>query len=154
MGVAVLQRQGLKRMFIHKALFSQTSIPLVEKSLDAATLRARAIAANLANLGVPGYRRIEVDFESQLREALDMRKLQGTVDQPGHIPLGRPDPESVMPRAYRSNDPTLPGEVNNVDVDMEAAKLAENQILFNFGVKFIQDRKGDIVSAIHGNPGQ
>jgi flagellar basal-body rod protein FlgB len=51
----------------------------------------------------------------------------------------------------RSQDPTLPGEINNVDVDMEAAKLAENQILFMFGIKFIQDRKADIAAAISGH---
>jgi flagellar basal-body rod protein FlgB len=67
--------------------------------------------------------------------------------------IGRPDPERVEPFAYRSQDPTLPGEINNVDVDMEAAKLAENQLLFMYGVKFIQERKADVTAAITGNPG-
>jgi flagellar basal-body rod protein FlgB len=33
-------------------------------------------------------------------------------------------------------DPTLPSGVNNVDVDKEMAKLAENQIMYNFGIRF------------------
>lgn len=138
-------------MFLKEALFTRTSIPIVEKSLDACTLRGRAISNNMANLTTPGYQRIEVSFEERLKSALDLRNLAGTADKPGHMPLGRPDPDTVKAYAYRSKDPILPGDINNVDVDTEAAKMAENQILFNMGVKFIQSRKGDIVSAIKGN---
>lgn len=137
-------------MFIKNALLSRTSIPAVEKSLDAAALRSRAIASNLANVDTPGYQRIEVAFEAALRAALDRKTPQGVADQAGHLPLGRPDLEQVHAMAFRSQDPTKPGEVNNVDVDLEMAKLAENQILFNYGVKLIGLRKGDITSAIKG----
>jgi flagellar basal-body rod protein FlgB len=139
-------------MFLKDALFSRTSIPIAAKSLDASALRARAIAANLANATTPGYQRIEVSFEDRLRQALDPERLQGTADQEGHMDIGRIEPARVEPVAYRSQDPTLPGEINNVDVDQEAAKLAENQILFMYGVKFIQERKADITAAITGHP--
>lgn len=138
-------------MFLKDAVFSRTSIPAVEKSLDAATLRGRAIAANIANASTPGYQRIEVAFESQLRAALDKRIPAGEGEKPGHLPVGRPDLERVTPVAYRSEDPTKPGEINNVDIDLEMGKLAENQILFNFGVKLIGARKTDIMSAIKGH---
>lgn len=140
-------------MFLKEALFSRTSIQTVAKSLDACAMRGRAIAANLANATTPGYQRIEVSFEDRLKKALDGAGLQGTADQTGHMPIGKPDLDQVRPIAYRSQDPTLPGEINNVDVDEEAAKMAENQILFSYGVKFIQERKGDISSAISGQPG-
>jgi flagellar basal-body rod protein FlgB len=140
-------------MFLKEALFSRTSIQAVAKSLDACAMRGRAIAANLANATTPGYQRIEVSFEDRLKKALDGGGLQGTSDQPGHLTLGKPDLDQVRPIAYRSQDPTLPGEINNVDVDAEAAKLAENQILFSYGVKFIQARKADITNAITGQPG-
>jgi flagellar basal-body rod protein FlgB len=140
-------------MFLKEALFSRTSIQTVAKSLDACAMRGRAIAANLANATTPGYQRIEVSFEDRLKKALDGGGLQGTADQAGHMAVGKPNPDQVQPIAFRSQDPTLPGEINNVDVDEEAAKLAENQILFNFGVKFIQERKGDISNAISGQPG-
>lgn len=137
-------------MLLKDALFSRTSIPAVEKGLDAAALRSRAIASNIANVATPGYRRIEVEFESQLRAALDKRIPKGEGGKPGHLPAGRPDLEQVMPKAFRSEDPTKPGEINNVDIDMEMGKLAENQVLFNFGVKLIGARKTDIMSAIKG----
>ena len=137
-------------MFLKDALFARTSIPTVAKSLDACTLRGRAIANNLANVSTPGYQRIEVAFEDRLKKALDEQQLAGATDHPDHMQLGRLDVDRLQPVAYRSQDPTLPGEINNVDVDMEAAKLAENQILYMFGIKFIQERKGDIAAAIAG----
>jgi flagellar basal-body rod protein FlgB len=140
-------------MFIKDALFSRTSIPLVGKSLDASALRSRAIAGNLANVDTPGYQRIEVAFEAALRLALDGKTPQGAADKAGHLPLGRPGLDRVEAFAYRSQDPTRPGEVNNVDVDIEMAKLAENRILFEYGVKFINLRKADITSAIKGQAG-
>lgn len=140
-------------MLIKDALFSRTSIPVVGKSLDASALRARAIAGNLANVDTPGYQRVEVAFEAALRAALDGRTPQGAADRAGHLPLGRPDLGRVEAVAYRSQDPTRPGEVNNVDVDIEMAKLAENRILFEYGVKFINLRKADITSAIKGQAG-
>ena len=140
-------------MLLNEALYSNTSIPMVSKSLDACMLRSRAIANNLANVNTPGYQRIEVDFESKLRSVLDDKKLKGTADQNGHMILGKGDLSAITPVAYRSKDPTLPGEINNVDVDVEAAKMAENQILYNFGLKFIHDRKGDIENAIKGQAG-
>jgi flagellar basal-body rod protein FlgB len=137
-------------MFIKDALFSRTSMPTVKKGLDAYALRAKTIASNLANVSTPGYRRIEVEFERQLRLAFDKAVPQGAGEKPGHQPLGRPDLEQVQAVGYRSQDPTLPGDINNVDIDMEMAKLAENQLMFNFGVKFINARKDDITAAIKG----
>ncbi len=137
-------------MFLKEALFSKTSIPLAAKSLDACTLRGRAIASNLANITTPGYQRIEVAFEDSLKKALDGKQVAGVSDQAGHMQLGKTDLDKIQPIAYRAQDTTLPGEINNVDVDMEAAKLAENQLMYQFSIKFIQERKGDIMSAITG----
>lgn len=127
-------------MITRLTIINQTSIPVAAKGLDAATLRGRAIADNFANVNTPGYRRIEVEFEENLRKALQENNLAGTRTDPNHGALGRFPLDRVKPIAVRSEDPTNPGEINNVDVDMEAAKLAETQISFNMGVRFIRDR--------------
>jgi len=51
-------------------------------------------------------------------------------------------------------DPTNPGEINNVDIDIEMGKLAENEIAFNFATTFIKDRSNTIGEAIKGNRGE
>jgi len=133
-----------------KAISRHTSAPAVRLSLDASAMRQKAIANNIANVNTPGYQRIEVSFEDELKKALNPQQLLGAQTQTGHMSIGRPTLDKLQPQAYRPNDPTLPGQVNNVDIDMEMAKLAENQILFNAGVKFLTDRSSVIRSAISG----
>jgi len=137
-------------MIIKQALYRHTAIPVIEKSLDAGTLRDKTIANNLANLNTPRYQRIEVAFEKQLREALNKEKLKGTRTNPQHLSVGRKEITEVFPKAYRAKDPTKPGGINNVDIDIEASKLAENQITFNYAVKLMQTQKGVLSAAISG----
>jgi flagellar basal-body rod protein FlgB len=143
-------------MLIQQALFSQTSLPVLGKSLDASALRAKAIAANLANVATPGYERIEVAFEDALRQALNPKPIRSTGaalnPDPNAMPMV-PDLSHVEPVAYRPKDLTQASGVNNVDIDMEMTKLAENQLAFNFGVRFVQERRGAIESAIRGTAG-
>ena len=66
------------------ALFKKTNLPVINRAMDAAMLRANVISNNIANVNTPGYRRVEVKFEEQLREALDKSRLQGTVTNKTH----------------------------------------------------------------------
>ncbi len=123
-------------MEIQKYLFGGTTRQIVYKSLDASTLRNKAISQNLANTMTPGYKRKEVDFEDQLRKIMD-QKLTGNTTQSGHIPIGKGmDLSQLQAKAFEPQDEALPGDINNVDIDMEGAKLAENQILYNYLIKF------------------
>lgn len=136
-------------MLAKLAILDKTSIPVSSKGLDAYTHRGRAIVNNIANVSTPGYQRIEVSFEEQLRTALDKElNLAGNRTDNNHFFLGRPQLEHVKSEGYRVEDMTNPGEINNVDADLEMAKLAENQIMYNFGVQFIRDRMSAITSAI------
>ena len=135
-------------MLFNRSIIGQTSIPVASKGLDAYTLRGRAQANNIANVTTEGYRKIEVSFEEQLKQALDSKKITGERTNEEHMFLGKPELDKIKPEGYSSEDMTLAGEINNVDIDIEMAKLAENQIQFEFGVKFIQSRMQDITSAI------
>ncbi len=133
-------------MFINQAVFSSTAIPALAKSLDAATLRGKAIAANLANITTPGYQRIDVQFESTLQQKL--AEIQSDGQKPVDPAAIRAVFQNTEPVAYRPDDPTRPGEINNVDIDAEAAQLAKTQIQFDFGAKLMQTERGMIESAV------
>jgi flagellar basal-body rod protein FlgB len=136
-------------MLIHNSLYRHTAIPAAERSLDAAALRTRAIAANMANLTTPGYERIEVAFESVLRAKLKSIGEDGKpLDQKRES--AREVFEQVEPVAFRPQDLAKPGEINNVNIDYEAAKLAENQLAFQAAVQAIKGQKGLLDSAIKG----
>jgi len=140
----------IRIVIFENAISRHTSAPALLRSLDASMLRQKSIANNVANVNTPGYKRIEVEFETELRKALDPNRLQGARTDNGHMEIGKPNLLTLHPQAYRPTDPTLPGQINNVDIDMEMAKLAENQILYNSGVKFLNDRIQTIRSAIVG----
>ena len=124
-------------MDIRDYLFGGETRQLTYKSLDASVLRGNAISQNLANIQTPGYKRKEVNFEEQLQNALKA-KLGATQDQNGHMPAGKGvDLSKIQPFVFEPKDETLPGEVNNVDVDTEASKMAENQIYYSFLTKFV-----------------
>jgi len=113
-------------------------------------LRSKAIAQNIANIDVPGYKRVEVTFESDLQRALDKSKLRGTKTSDKHLDIGRKSISKVHPDSYRPQDLTNSSGVNNVDIDIENAKLAENQILFNYEVKLGGERFKAVQQAIKG----
>jgi len=139
----MLELEGLR-----KRLFGGDRRQLVYKALDASMTRSRAIAQNMANVSTPGYQRKEVSFEEQVRKALEV-KLKGDQTQFGHLEISKGKMiEKIKPEVYQPDDPTLPGEINNVDIDIEAAKLAENQIMYNFMTKFAGFNK--MLSAIKG----
>ena len=123
-------------MDIRDHLFGGTTRQLLYKSLDASAMRARVTAQNLANVDTPGYQRKEVSFEDQLHNAVK-KKLAGLTTQDDHMPFGKGiDLTDIVPKVFEPKDTTLPGEINNVDVDLEASKMAENQILYNYAIKF------------------
>ncbi len=132
------------------SIFHKTSLPVLGKSLDAGMLRSKAISNNIANVNTPKYNRVEVKFEDDLKKALDRTSLKGAKTDQRHMDVGRLNLDKVQPKTYRPIDPALASAVNNVDIDMEAAKMAENQILFNYGVRFMQHRLGAVFSAIKG----
>ena len=136
-------------MSLQSKLFGGLTRQLVYKSLNSNTMRGRAISQNLANVSTPDYKRKEVDFERQVREAMS-KKIDGETTNAKHLNLGRVESiKKANAYAYEVNDPTLAGEINNVDVDLEASKMAENQIQYEYNIKFAGFNK--FMSAIRGS---
>jgi len=133
---------------LDRILFNKGATPAVLRSLDASMLRTRVIANNVANVNTPGFQRVEVSFEDELRRALDKTRLKGVRTNEKHFEIGRRDLKDVHPQAYKPIDGTLPSGINNVDIDTEMAKLAENQLLYNYGIRFMRNTYRTINAAI------
>ena len=89
------------------------------RALDAAALRQQVIAHNLANANTPRFKRQDVQFEAQLSQALD-RKQTG----------GESSVSSVAPRVITVGATSTRPDGNNVNMELESVKLAENAIRF------------------------
>jgi flagellar basal-body rod protein FlgB len=126
---------------VHDFLFNKIARQATYKSLDAGMLRSKATAQNIANVSTPGYNRQEVSFEKELREALKM-KSKGATTNDRHFEIStKARIKKVRPYNYEPYDPSNASGENNVDIDIENAKMAENQILYNYGTRFASMKK-------------
>lgn len=101
-------------------------IHVLNKAADAAWQRNDLIANNLSNLDTPGYKRKDLDFESQLAEALNRSKYTSMDAKVADLKTRSLSP--VTYTDYAGFSYRLDG--NNVDVDTEGAYLAKNQLVY------------------------
>lgn len=101
-------------------------INVLDKAADAAWLRNDLLANNIANQSTPNYKRQDVDFESQLSEALKHQKYTSIDQKVANLKLKRLDGKiytDYADYAYRMDG-------NNVDPEQEQVKLAANQMKY------------------------
>ncbi|NLT19411.1 MAG: flagellar basal body rod protein FlgB [Syntrophomonadaceae bacterium] len=116
---------------IEKFLSTPTQ-KLLNQALNASQLRNDVIANNIANVDTPGFKRSEVIFEDNIRQALHNQtknaKLKTTNIR--HIQVGSHG--GIMPAEIITlQGLTYRNDGNNVDIDVENAKLAKNKILYD-----------------------
>lgn len=114
--------------------FTKT-VDLVHRAMDANILRRSVIANNLANAEVPNFKRSELNFESELKRALETEKLKPalelTLTDSKHIPNWRErDYRDVKPRRVLDYVSTSKNNGNNVDSEQEIMAGLENQLLY------------------------
>lgn len=133
---------------LHKALFQNGLIPAYTKLADLAALRHKLVASNIANVNTQGYEARTMDFDSELRHALDKPRLAGNITSEMHIPLGdHPNRPPEIEKIKKSDNDT---GVNSVDIDQELAELAQNQITFEFGADMLSRKFKALKSVIKG----
>ncbi len=103
-----------------------------ERGLSAANLRHEVIADNLANINTPNFKRSRVVFEEILAKELygeEGNKLPLVRTHDKHLPVAKFEPAQA--RVERDDSTTMRVDNNNVDIDMEMASLAKNQLYYN-----------------------
>lgn len=112
-------------------LLNQPSFDLLKRSADAAVLRQKVLASNIANADTPHYKRSEVQFEQLLQEKVRTGSVTGYRTHPNHLPIGHDSNQSVIPSVVTDHRTKMNNNGNNVDIDMEMALLAKNQLNYN-----------------------
>lgn len=113
--------------------FTRTT-DLLHRAMDVSTLRYQVTANNLANSEVPNYKRVEVNFESELKRALDSEKnehesFKMRTTNEKHIKSETPrDYRDVEPRRVRDYLTTTKANGNNVDAETEAMNVLKIQL--------------------------
>ena len=130
------------------SIISNQSINLLERSLDASSLRQKVLSNNIANIDTPNFKRSDVAFETVLRNTLEGNTLSGRRTDERHIAIGTSSSSEVLPEVYTERNTTLRNDGNNVDIDSEMTSLATNQIQFNALVQQINHHLGLMKYAI------
>ncbi len=102
-------------------------VNVLGKAADASWQRNELLSNNLANVDTPGYKRKDIDFESQLRRALGNSRYETVDSKVSHLTSTELDARVYTDSANFSY--RLDG--NNVDIDTEGVELASNQIKYN-----------------------
>jgi flagellar basal-body rod protein FlgB len=110
-----------------------TTIQVLDKVLELRGQKLQSISSNIANAETPGYSRLKMEFEEQLREAVTGAGQE--VTHPGHMPHspGR-QIEDFQANFYRENDQSGIGDGNSVNLEQEMVDLAVNQIRFEAAI--------------------
>ncbi len=123
------------------------NIRLLEKALDFSSLKMKVIGKNIANATTVGYRRKDVEFVNVFDD--ENNKLK--IDDSRHIPSGDSalTSESEL-RVVDDPDSDKVSGFNNVDIDKEMAELAENNIMFRFAARRMNQYFRDLQAVIKG----
>jgi len=114
--------------------FSKT-IDLLHRAMDAGAVRDAVHANNIANAGVPNFKRSMVNYESELKRALDTEKqkpvLELNTTHPSHIPNWKPrDYQDVQIRRVLDYVSVSDNNGNNVDAEEEFTMALQNQLKY------------------------
>ena len=87
---------------------------VMESSLNGSLARHNSIAHNVSNINTPGFKRLLVDFEEQLKNT---QRLPLKITSPKHIST-----DTAKLTIEKDNSPGLRADGNNVNLELEDRK--------------------------------
>jgi flagellar basal-body rod protein FlgB len=146
----ILISYGVLGLIYKQHLFKE-QIPLINRGMDAYSMRQKVIAENISNATSPGYRPEKVKFEEYFHDSGVV--AIGSKTNEKHIPLGKKSVDEVEGEFSPANVPNaevyFSGETN-VNIDKEMSELAQNQIRFRFASKALRAYFTGLQTAIRG----
>jgi flagellar basal-body rod protein FlgB len=111
----------------------QKTVDILHRAMSAQTVRRSVIANNFANANVPNFKRSMVNFESELKRAIETEKqkpaVELTLTDSRHIPNYRErDYRDVQIRRVLDYTSTYNNNGNNVDPEQEVMAALENEM--------------------------
>ncbi|CAN7466701.1 flagellar basal body rod protein FlgB [Paenibacillus sp. LjRoot153] len=114
------------------SILDKPSWNMMERSLDASTLRQKVAANNIANVDTPNFKRSDVAFEELLQGQMNANtnSIDGFRTDPRHFVIGK---STKLPNSevISDNSTAINNNLNNVDMDYEMSLMAKNQLKYN-----------------------
>ncbi len=127
-------------------------IGLLTRGLDVSHFRQGLISDNIANADTPNYKRKDIDFSQAMGAAVARQKEAGLVKtDPRH--LGSTTETGSELKAVEEGGTRTRLDGNNVDIEVEMAKLAGNGLYYQTAGRLLSGRYGILEKIINtGRP--
>jgi len=114
---------------------------VLQKGLEASSMRQKVLSNNVANIDTPNSKRSDFDFKAILGAALggNSGALAMKTTSPKHIPGVAVGGGSGV---VTDQSTSLRNDGNNVDVDSEMSKVAENGLYYSSLTRAISSQLG------------
>ena len=114
--------------------FTKT-VDIIHRAMDVSILRRNVIANNVANAEVPNFKRTQVNFETELKKALESERKRPIIEMkqedPRHISnWSVQDYRNVEPRRVTDFLSQSNNNGNNVDMEQELTDSIQNQLMY------------------------
>ena len=110
------------------------TLDVLQRTMDTSLVRREVISNNIANAETPNFKRSDVSFETELRNALaseQKRSLPAKVTDEKHMSFNETtDYRSVRPRRVLDYLTTSKSNGNNVDIEQEMMMATQNQMMY------------------------
>ena len=120
------------------------SVDILHRTMDAATLRQQVLANNISNADTPNFKRSSLNFEAELKRALDsevVHKPQAALTNEKHISFDRTeDYRDVRPSRFLDYLTQTDNNGNNVDAEQESMLLLQNQLRYDLLTRSISNQ--------------
>lgn len=118
------------------SILGDQTMLLLFRGLDAAALRQRVIAHNLANLNTPNFKRSTVSFE----EALVRAQSSALTPLRTHERHLSPAAAAAEPQVVTDQSAVRRLDGNSVDLEREMLEMVTNQLRYNTYIQQINSR--------------
>ncbi len=105
---------------------------ILQRLMQAANMRHKVIASNIANADTPGYKAGDIKFDNLLKD--EMKLL--TTDSK-HV--GSRKGGDISGKLIVEDNPSW-GDSNNVELNVEVAKMTENELVHEAAVKILNSK--------------
>ena len=121
----------------------QKTVDILHRAMSANVVERSVIANNLANANVPNFKRSMVNFESELKRALDTEKQKPAIEltqtHPSHFSNYKArDYRDVQIRRVLDYASTYNNNGNNVDPEQEGMLAVKNQMAYTLYAKAVE----------------
>ena len=124
---------------------------VMQRGLSASWQRNAVIRNNIANVETPGFKASYLEFESLFAKALQEGGFVGATTHPGHREFGSGNLNAIRPVIRQNRELSMRLDGNNVDIESENVRLAQNSLFYNTLVEKLNSEVRRLRMAISEN---